>query len=178
MIKRQLCHYIKTVAVKQPKADMSDRDIRHCNTGAVLVVCSLRLLPARSYPLTNAPLRANASHIKNQLLASRSHYPCFRTPQEHHIYIIYTPNLGLEIAIFDREREHGRIRGSIEGTSGSTAGAPKEQRGEQRVDTKRARGLFLKSSSSSYSCLILYFINKESMACTTAAGPRLSNILG
>jgi len=32
-----------------------------------------------------------------------------------YIYIIYTPNLGLGIAVFDREREQGRFRGSREG---------------------------------------------------------------
>ena len=34
-------------------------------------------------------------------------------------YIIYTPNLGLGIAVFDREREQGRFRGSSEEARGS-----------------------------------------------------------
>ena len=38
-------------------------------------------------------------------------------------YIIYTPNLGFPIAIFDREREQGRFRGSSEGARGSIEGA-------------------------------------------------------
>ncbi len=40
-----------------------------------------------------------------------------------YIYTIYTPNLGLEIAVFVRERERGRFRGSNEGAGGSTKGA-------------------------------------------------------
>ena len=40
-----------------------------------------------------------------------------------YIYIIYTPNLGLEIAIPGREREQGRFRGSSEGVRGSSEGA-------------------------------------------------------
>ena len=39
------------------------------------------------------------------------------------IYIIYTPNLGLAITVFDREREQGRFRGSSEGARGSNEGA-------------------------------------------------------
>ena len=39
-----------------------------------------------------------------------------------YIYYIYTPNLGLRITVFDREREQGRFRGS-------SGGATREQRG-------------------------------------------------
>jgi len=46
-----------------------------------------------------------------------------------YIYIIYTPNLGLGITVFDQEREQGRFRGSNEGARGSTGGAPREQGG-------------------------------------------------
>ena len=35
-----------------------------------------------------------------------------------YMYIIYTPNLGLGIAVFDRKREQGHFRGSIEGAKG------------------------------------------------------------
>ena len=42
-----------------------------------------------------------------------------------YIYIIYTPNLGLGIAVFDREREQGCFRGS----SGSREGAGREHTG-------------------------------------------------
>lgn len=38
--------------------------------------------------------------------------------------IIYTPNSGLGIAIFDREKEQGRVRGIREGAEG----AVREQR--------------------------------------------------
>ena len=38
-------------------------------------------------------------------------------------YIIYTPNLGLEIAVPGREREQGRFRGSSEGARESNGGA-------------------------------------------------------
>jgi len=54
---------------------------------------------------------------------------------EDTIYIIYTPNLGLGLVVFDREREQGRFKGSIEGVRGSIRGAmeaPREYRGEQR----------------------------------------------
>lgn len=40
--------------------------------------------------------------------------------------IIYTPNLGLRIAVSVREREQGRFRGSTEGAKG---GAPRKQGG-------------------------------------------------
>jgi len=40
-----------------------------------------------------------------------------------YISIIYTPNLGLEIAVSVREREQGRFRGSSEGARGSIEGA-------------------------------------------------------
>ena len=46
-----------------------------------------------------------------------------------HIYIIYTPNLRLAIAVPGREREQGRLRGSNKG-----AGASKgEHRGSIRA---------------------------------------------
>ncbi len=32
-----------------------------------------------------------------------------------YIYVIYTPNLGLRVTVFDREMEQGRFKGSIEG---------------------------------------------------------------
>jgi len=41
----------------------------------------------------------------------------------YYIYYIYTPNLGLEITAFDREREQGRFRGRSEGAGGSSEGA-------------------------------------------------------
>ena len=43
-----------------------------------------------------------------------------------YIYIIYTPNLELRIAVSVREREQGRFRGSNEGARGSSEGAPRE----------------------------------------------------
>ena len=46
-----------------------------------------------------------------------------------YIYIIYTPNLGLRITTFDREREQGRFRGSSEGARESNGRATGEQRG-------------------------------------------------
>ena len=39
-----------------------------------------------------------------------------------YIYIIYTPNLGLGIAVLGREREQGRFRGSTEGAGESVEG--------------------------------------------------------
>ena len=56
-----------------------------------------------------------------------------------YIYIIYTPNLGLGITVFDQEREQGRFRGSSEGARGSIEGALREQEGAlwaQQVVTK------------------------------------------
>jgi len=56
-----------------------------------------------------------------------------------YIYIIYTPNLGLEITVSVREREQGRFRGSSEGAvgsnegeGGSSEGALREQRGSKK----------------------------------------------
>ncbi len=58
---------------------------------------------------------------------------------KRYIYIIYTPNLGFEIAVPGREREQGRFRGSsegargsIEGAGGSIEGALREQGGALR----------------------------------------------
>ena len=62
-----------------------------------------------------------------------------------YIYIIYTPNLGFEIAVFDQEREQGRlrgsserarglserVRGSTEGARGSTEGALRRSKRER-----------------------------------------------
>jgi hypothetical protein len=45
-----------------------------------------------------------------------------------YIYIIYTPNLGLEIAILGLEREHSRFRGSTEGAR-EAGGSRREQEG-------------------------------------------------
>ena len=49
-----------------------------------------------------------------------------------YIYIIYTPNLRLGIAVSVREREQGRFKGSSEGAKGSNGGAPREERGADR----------------------------------------------
>ena len=38
---------------------------------------------------------------------------------ESYRYIMYTPNLGSEIAVLGREREQGRFRGSTEGAGRS-----------------------------------------------------------
>ena len=43
-----------------------------------------------------------------------------------YIYIIYTPNLGLLIAVLDQEREQGRFKGSSEGVRGFSKGALSE----------------------------------------------------
>ena len=40
-----------------------------------------------------------------------------------YIYIIYTPNLGSEIILFDREKEQGRFKGSSERARGRSEGA-------------------------------------------------------
>ncbi len=65
-------------------------------------------------------------------------------------YIIYTPNLGLVIIAFDREREQGRFRGSNEGVGGSTQGAKGSSEGvgessegaarEQRKNCRAVQG--------------------------------------
>ena len=76
-----------------------------------------------------------------------------------YIYIIYTSNLGLMIAVFDLGREQGRFRGSSEGARRSTKGARRSTKGagearrkqgehreskqkheESRRSTKKARG--------------------------------------
>ncbi len=64
-----------------------------------------------------------------------------------YIYIIYTPNLGFEIAVSVRESEQGRFRGSSRAARGSSEralrehgratreheGAAREQQGKQSV---------------------------------------------
>jgi len=62
--------------------------------------------------------------------------------EDYYIYIIYTPNLGLVITAFDREREQGRFRGSNEGAGGEHPGSKREQRGsrgEHRGSTEGAK---------------------------------------
>jgi len=60
----------------------------------------------------------------------------FTTFLHAYIYIIYTPNLGFEIAVPGREREQGRSRGSTKGARGRSEGvggrAAREQRGSMR----------------------------------------------
>ena len=58
--------------------------------------------------------------------------------EEFYIYIIYTPNLGLVIAVFDWEREQGRFRRSTKGVRGSTEGA-RESSKEVRTLAPRIR---------------------------------------
>ena len=48
---------------------------------------------------------------------------------DYYIYIIYTPNLGLKIAVLGREREQGRFKGSTEGARGSIEGARGSNKG-------------------------------------------------
>ena len=49
-----------------------------------------------------------------------------------YIYIIYTPNLGIEITAFVQEREQGRFKKNIKGVKGSIKGAMREQGGAMR----------------------------------------------
>ena len=46
-----------------------------------------------------------------------------------YIYIIYTPNLGLRVAVFIREREQGRFRGSTKEARRRSKGALRELEG-------------------------------------------------
>ena len=46
----------------------------------------------------------------------------------HNIYIIYTPNSGLEIAVSVPEREHSRFIGSSEGAGESSEGTGRPPR--------------------------------------------------
>ena len=55
------------------------------------------------------------------------------------LYIIYTPNLGLGIALPGREREQGRFGGSIEGAQVSIEGAQGSSEGA-RGSIEGARG--------------------------------------
>ena len=52
------------------------------------------------------------------------------------MYLIYTPNLGLLIAVLDQEREQCRFKWSTEGARGST----KEARESTEETPGRARG--------------------------------------
>ena len=57
---------------------------------------------------------------------------CICETREYYIYIIYTPNLGLEIAVPGREREQGRFRESTEGARGRSGGVSREHEGASR----------------------------------------------
>jgi hypothetical protein len=61
----------------------------------------------------------------------------------YNICIIYTPNLGLGITVFDQERKQGRLRGSSKGARGRSTGAVREHggaEGEQRESIREHRG--------------------------------------
>ena len=75
-----------------------------------------------------------------------------------YIYIIYTPNLGSEVALPGREREHGRFRGSTEGAISEHGGALREQIGSTRqcrgaVGGSLKWGLF----HLGLSCFLMFF---------------------
>ena len=55
------------------------------------------------------------------------------------MYIIYTPNLGLLIAVLDQEREQCRFEWSSEGTRGFSKGALREHGGAPRKHGKAPR---------------------------------------
>ena len=71
---------------------------------------------------------------------------CVNQFQDYYIYIIYTPNLGLWITRFDREREQGRFRGSNEEARRRSKGVLREQegsresKGEQKASTREHGG--------------------------------------
>ena len=56
-------------------------------------------------------------------MPARSSSICRNVTPSVYIDILYTPNLGFEIAVPGREREQGRFRGSSEGAGESTRGA-------------------------------------------------------
>ena len=66
-----------------------------------------------------------------------------------YIHIIYTPNLGLEIAVFDREREQSRFRESSEKTRESSEEA--EER-NKRKEILTSRWTWIDCISLGYSC--------------------------
>ena len=56
------------------------------------------------------------------------------------LYIIYTPNLGLVLAVLVLEREQGRFRGSRKGVWGSTEGAGGSTEGAEGSIIGQCRG--------------------------------------
>ena len=56
----------------------------------------------------------------------------FNLTEYIYIFIIYTLNLGLEITVFDWEREQGRFRGSKGEQWGGTEGARGSTMGQSR----------------------------------------------
>ena len=58
----------------------------------------------------------------------------------YNLYIIYTPNLELGIALPGREREQGRFRGSSEGARGSNEGAEGSTEGARGSTVGQRRG--------------------------------------
>ena len=67
--------------------------------------------------------------------------------KDGYIYIIYTPNLGLEIACFVREKEQGRFGGSTEGArteqrgAASNKGAGRSIEGAKREQREQQGGI-------------------------------------
>lgn len=82
---------------------------------------------------------------------------------QKNISIIYTPNLGFEIAVFDREREQGRFRGSTEGARGSTGehrGSTEAQQASKGGAAREGRFWLLREPNlaASYSAIAAYII--------------------
>ena len=82
-----------------------------------------------------------------------------------YISIIYTPNLGLGIAVSVREREQGRFRESIEGALGEyyRGAAPRHSLGEPELAT-------------SYPAIAVHVVNYNNNICVTLL-PWLSLLL-
>ena len=78
--------------------------------------------------------------------------------------IIYTPSLGLRITLFDREREHGRFKGSIEGAKRRSKEAPGEHREGEHRDASKASN----SAAGAVQCTLPHYTAKT-VQCAPAA---------
>ncbi len=107
--------------INQPNA--SGRILHQSLSYLSIIRHHLPSLTIQSYPIPSY----NPLQLLNPSLQHPIHPIQKRSISQHksriYIYIIYTPNLGLRITVFDREREQGRFRGSSEGAKGSSEGA-------------------------------------------------------
>jgi len=109
----------------------------HCRIVRFLVLpqcspCSPSALPCALSAPSVLPLKQPCSPSRPKKAITNPKFGVYII----YIYIIYTPNLGFEIAVLGREREQRRFRGSSEGAWGSTG----EHRGSTEAQQASRKG--------------------------------------